>query len=73
MAKLPIEPDAYTDWMRALTTRKSRKRVPTWLELASFPPLHDGVGILPEPVVIGLVKLLAEGGTDDALVMSLRD
>jgi len=70
MAKrLPLEPDAYTPWMQALAARKTRKRFPTWLE--KLPDLHDGKGILPEPLVEALVKLLADD-PGHALVGELR-
>lgn len=72
--KTPLEAEAFTEWMHALADRKSRKRVPAWLDLASLPPLHDGANNLAEPVLVGLVKLLAEdGGSRDTLVKSLRD
>jgi len=61
----PLEPEAYTPWMQALVARKTRKRFPAWLE--KLPDLHDGQGILPEPVVEALVKQLAEDPSDGVI------
>ena len=57
----------YSPWMRELATRRSRRRPPKFLALDALPPLHDGRSALPEAVITGLIKRMAElGGEGEA-------
>ncbi len=70
-----IQPEAYTDWMKALAARKSRRKLPKWLDAGAIAPPDDGSVALDPALTEALTVQLTTLGADareDEVMAGLR-